>query len=206
MRATTGYVGLGKATHLIVDGKPACGVKGGAVTPSHSTTFRVTCKRCANHLATSVAEAFELANAMDKEWNRAWALAEIARLTAANGTPTARQRRAARRAQARKLRAMAAQTRSVARAARVKRNGTPAAARTLLVAAGLPDEVAQRYAPAFSRGVETITPATSKRVRTGAHRSKRVAVKLFTPAEFADRLAAYRPKNPAHAELFALAG
>lgn len=206
MRATIGYVGLGKATHLIVDNAPACGVKGGAITPSYSTTFRVTCKRCQKHLGALVTQAEEEAHALDARMETE-AQRETDAAAHVHGLTMSRtQRRAARRAQARKLRASAAELRAVARAARVKRNGTPAAARTLLVAAGLPDDIAQRYAPAFSRGVDTVTPATSKRVRTGAHRSKRVAVKLFTAAEFADRLATYRPKNPAHAQLFALAG
>lgn len=205
MRATIAYVGLGKATHLFINGAPACGVKGGVPTPSHSTTFRVTCKRCQKHLVTLVNQAEEEAHALDARM-KAEAQRETDAAAHVHGLTMSRtQRRAARRAQARQLRATAAQTRAVARAARVKRNGTPAAARTLLVAAGLPDDIAQRYAPAFSRGVQTSVPATTKRVRIGAHRSKRVAVKLFTAAEFAERLAAYRPKNPVHAQLFTLA-
>jgi hypothetical protein len=205
MRATLAYVGHGKTIHLIVDGTPACGVKGGSLTPAEGALSRVSCKRCVPAQLRLVAEAFELATEMDKEWNRAWALAEITRLTAGKGAPTARQRRAIRRDQARRLRATAAQTRAVARAARVKRNGTPATARTLLVAAGLPDDIAKRYAGAFSKGVEATLPKVSKRIPTG-RRSKRVQVAVYTHAEFADRLATYRPKNAEHAALFALAG
>jgi hypothetical protein len=206
MRATTGYVGLGKATHLIVDDTAVCGVKGGAITPSWSERFRVTCKRCLRHLAAEVTLA-EGSAYIENARREMEAERETAAAAHVHGlTMSATQRRAARRAQARKLRATSAQTRAVARAARVKRNGTPAPARTLLVAAGLPDELAKRYASAFSKGVATWNPETSKRVRTGAHRSKRVAVKVFTPAEFADRLATYAPKNPEHAAAFALAG
>lgn len=207
MRAIIGYIGRGKTVHIIsAIGAAVCGVKGGSATPVDGPHSKVTCKRCNKTLASMIelAEENAYAEAARREL-------ETERETAAAAhvhglTMSATRRRAARRAQARKLRATAAQTRSVARARRAKRNGTPAPARTLLVAAGLSDELAQRYASAFSRGVATANPATSKRVRTGAHRSKRVAVKVFTPAEFAGRLATYAPKNPAHAAAFALAG
>lgn len=205
MRATTGYVGLGKATHLIVDGHAACGTKGGAITPSWSERFRVTCKRCIRHLVAEVMLAEESAHAEDARRELEIQLDTDAAAHVHGLTMSARQRRAARRAQARKLRATAAQTRAVARAARVKRNGTPATARTLLVAAGLPDDIAKRYAGAFSKGVEAALPKVSKRIPTG-RRSKRVQVAVYTHAEFAARLAVYRPKNADHAALFALAG
>jgi hypothetical protein len=207
MRAIIGYIGRGKTVHILsAVGTAVCGVKGETAAPVDGPYSKVTCKRCSKTLVSMIVLAEEEAYALDARME-----AEAQRETEAAAhvhglTMSARQRRAVRRSQAAQLRAQIAQTRSVARARRAKRNGTPAPARTLLVAAGLPDDLAKRYAPAFSRGVETANPATSKRVRTGAHRSKRVAVKVFTAAEFADRLAAYRPKNPAHAQLFALAG
>lgn len=205
MRATIAYVGLGKALHLFAGNSPVCGVQGGAATPFHGTTFRVTCKRCAKTLANMVELAHIQALSLHREFVAStWdPFGEDATESAA---PTSRrQRRAARRAQARQLRATAAQARAVARAARVKRNGTPATARTLLVAAGLPDDIAKRYAGAFSKGVEAMLPKVSKRIPTG-RRSKRVQVAVYTHAEFAARLATYRPKNAEHAALFALAG
>lgn len=206
MRATLASIGFAKTTHLIVDGKPACGAHGGSLTPHDGPYSSVTCKRCLPAQARQIVAAEDAAYAEDARRELEVQLDTDAAAHVHGLTMSATQRRAARRAQARKLRVTAAQTRSVARAARVKRNGTPAPARTLLVAAGLSDELAQRYAGAFSRGVATANPATSKRVRTGAHRSKRVAVKVFTQAEFADRLAIYAPKNPEHAAAFALAG
>lgn len=205
MRATTGYVGLGKATHLIVDGETVCGTKGGAITPSWSERFRVTCKRCIRHLVAEVMLSEESAHAEDARRELEIQLDTAAAAHVHGLTMSATQRRAARRAQARKLRTTAAQTRALARAVRVKRNGTPATARTLLVAAGLPDDIAKRYAGAFSKGVEATLPKVSKRIPTG-RRSKRVQVAVYTHAEFADRLAVYRPKNAEHAALFALAG
>jgi hypothetical protein len=206
MRANIGSIGFGKTTHLLsVMDTAVCGVKGGSATPKDGPYSRVTCKRCLKTLASMIKLAEENAYAEDARREL-----ETERETAAAAhvhglTMSTNQRRAARRAQAAKLRATTAQTRAAARARRVKRNGTPAPARTLLVAAGLPDALAERYAGAFSRGVETANPSTTKRIRTGAHRSKRVAVKLFTATEFADRLATYRPKNPIHANAFALA-
>lgn len=206
MRAIIGYIGHGKTVHILsAIGTAVCGVKGGTASPVDGPYSKVTCKRCSKTLISMIELAEENAYAEDARREL-----ETERETAAAAhvhglTMTATQRRAARRAQAAKLRATTAQTRAAARARRVKRNGTPAPARTLLVAAGVPDALAERYAGAFSRGVQTANPSTTKRIRTGAHRSKRVAVKLFTPAEFADRLATYRPKDPIHADAFALA-
>lgn len=105
--------------------------------------------------------------------------------------PTTRQRKAARRAGRAKLRRTAPETRAAGRARRVRRGTARATAKTLLVAAGVPQDVAQRYAPAFSRGVQA--PTVRERIRTGAHRSKRVDVKRYSWAQFAERLEAYRP-------------
>lgn len=105
--------------------------------------------------------------------------------------PSARQRRAERRALRASLRKAAPQMRAVARARRAKRGAARATAKTLLVAAGVPQDIAERYAPAFSRGVQAETAPA--RVRTGAHRSKRVDVKRYTWQQFRAQLRVYRP-------------
>lgn len=107
--------------------------------------------------------------------------------------PSARQRRAERRALRASLRKAAPQMRAVARARRAKRGAARATAKTLLVAAGVPQDIAERYAPAFSRGVQAPTVAT--RHPLPGHRSKRVEVKRYTWCQFTDRLATYRPAN-----------
>lgn len=206
MRATLASIGFAKTTHLIVEGKPACGARGGSLTPHEGALSRVSCKRCLKREARQIMAAEDAAYAEDARRELEVQLDTDAAAHVHGLTMSATQRRAARRAQARKLRATTAQTRSVARAARVKRNGTPAPARTLLVAAGLSDDIAKRYAGAFTKGAaEPVLPKIRKRIATGA-RSKVVQVAVYTHAEFAERLATYRPKNPAHAQLFALAG
>lgn len=105
--------------------------------------------------------------------------------------PTAKQRRAARRALRASVRKATPQTRAAARARRAKRGVARATAKTLLVAAGVPQDIAERYAPAFSRGAQADTAPT--RIRTGAHRSKRVDVKRYTWQQFRAQLKVYRP-------------
>ena len=110
-------------------------------------------------------------------------------------------RRAARREQQATLREQAPKMRAVAQLRRARRNGVPQTARTLLVAAGVPDGIARRYAPAFSRTVEP-TAVRSERIRTCTGRSRRVDVKLFSVDRFNQRAATYRPRNAADAVLF----
>lgn len=116
-----------------------------------------------------------------------------------------RQRRCARRQARATLRAQAPVTRAAARARRGAREGLPQTARTLLVAAGVPDGTAGRYAAAFSRGV----PADATRcMRVPMGRSgvtERQKVKLYGPDTFAARLSTYRPRNAEHAAAFAAA-
>lgn len=100
--------------------------------------------------------------------------------------PSRKQRRAARRAQQAKLRRTAPQARAAAQARRVRRGAARGGAKTLLVAAGVPQDVAQRYASSFSRGVQA--PTASLRIRTGAHRSERVNVKRYTWPLFVEAL------------------
>lgn len=107
--------------------------------------------------------------------------------------PSAKQRRAARRVLRAALRKQAAQGRAAARARRAKRGAARATAKTLLVAAGVPQDVAERYAPAFSRGVQA--PTVAVRMPLCGHRSKRVEVKRYTWEQFQGRLKSYRPAN-----------
>ena len=79
--------------------------------------------------------------------------------------------------------------------------GTPQTARTHLVAAGINDQTAKRYAGAFSRGTTPTTTADTV-VKLKGRKTKRVTVKLYDRATFAARLTAYRPKNLTAARLF----
>lgn len=100
------------------------------------------------------------------------------------------------------LRQRRAQTRAARKAQRAVATGTPQPARTQLVAAGLDDTTAKRYAGAFSRGV--IADGTREtRIKLKGRVRKAVAVKLYSPQTFAARLAAYRPRDKAAAALFA---
>jgi hypothetical protein len=101
-------------------------------------------------------------------------------------TLSRRQRKTARRAQRAKLRRTAPQTRAAGSARRVRRGAARATVTTLLMATGVPQDVARRYAPAFSRGVQA--PTASTRIRIGEHRSKRVEVKRYDWALFVETL------------------
>lgn len=108
-----------------------------------------------------------------------------------------KNRAAARTARA-NLRNLVRANRAAARARRQVATGTPQTARTHLVAAGLSDADAKRYAGAFSRSViatDTVraTMRNPKGKRRGS-RKMRVAVKVYDVATFRARLAAYRPK------------
>jgi hypothetical protein len=111
-------------------------------------------------------------------------------MIAANRTrrATIRQRRAA--------------TRRTCRAHRALATGTPQPARTHLVAAGLDDHTAKRFAGAFSRGI-TADGTRETRIKLKARVRKTVQVKLFSARTFAARLATYRPRDKAAAALFA---
>lgn len=104
----------------------------------------------------------------------------------------------------RTLRQRAAATRAARRAVKAVATGTPQPARTQLVAAGLDDHTAKRFAGAFSRGV--IADGTRETsVKLKGRVRKTVAVKLYAPATFAARLSVYRPKDLTAAALFARA-
>lgn len=108
--------------------------------------------------------------------------------------------RAARRTIAARTRTQRAQAR-----ARRRLNTSPVqSAKTHLLAAGLDLPTADRFAGAFSRGVQpTATDTTT--VKLKGRRTKRVPLKLYAPAVFAARLAVYRPKDKAAAAKFAAA-
>lgn len=112
-----------------------------------------------------------------------------------------RERRATRRTLAARLRARTAAHRAAQRARRAVATGTPQPARIQLVAAGLDDATAKRFAGAFSRGViadgaRTTTVKLKGRVR------KAVQVKLYAARTFTARLATYRPKDAVAAARF----
>lgn len=99
------------------------------------------------------------------------------------------------------LRTRSAHTHAAARAHRAVATGLPQTARTHLVAAGLDDQTAKRYAGAFSRGT-TPTATTETVVKLRGRRTKTVPTKLYDTATFTARLAVYRPKDLTAAGLF----
>lgn len=92
------------------------------------------------------------------------------------------------------LRQRSAETRAARRATKAVATGTPQPARTQLVAAGLDDTTAKRFAGAFSRGV-IADDTRETTVKLKGRVRKTVAVKLYAPTTFAARLAVYRPKD-----------
>lgn len=115
--------------------------------------------------------------------------------------PTRREHRATRRALRATLRRRTAGTRATQRALRAVATGQPQPVRTRLVAAGLDDATAKRFAPAFSRGLiaDGARPTT---VKLKGRARKAVQVKLYAARTFAARLATYRPKDRVFAARF----
>lgn len=112
-----------------------------------------------------------------------------------------REHRATRRALRATLRRRTAATRATRRAVRAVATGTPQPVRTRLVAAGLDDATAKRFAGAFSRGV-TADATSETTVKLKGRVRKTVAVKLYAARTFANRLATYRPKDVVSAARF----
>ncbi len=112
-----------------------------------------------------------------------------------------REHRATRRTLRATLRRRAVETRTTRRAARAVATGTPQTVRTRLVAAGLDDATAKRFAGAFSRGL-TADDTRQTTVKLKGRVRKAVQVKLYAAATFAARLAAYRPKDTTAAARF----
>lgn len=108
---------------------------------------------------------------------------------------------AANRTRRATLKTRTQQTRAAARARRAIATGQPQPARTQLVAAGVDDATAKRFAGAFSRGV--IADGTREAtVKLKGRTRKTVAIKLYSAATFAARLAVYRPKDRTAAARF----
>jgi hypothetical protein len=104
----------------------------------------------------------------------------------------------------RALRTRTREQRTTRRALKAIATGTPQAARTHLIAAGIDDATAKRYAGAFSRGMQAdATGETS--IKLKGRTRKTITVKLYAATTFAARLTVYRPKNLTHAALFDLA-
>jgi hypothetical protein len=114
---------------------------------------------------------------------------------------TRREHRATRRTLRATLRRRTAQTRATQRAVRAVATGAPQPVRTRLVAAGLDDATAKRFAGAFSRGL-IADDVRETRIKLKARVRKTVQVKLYAAATFAARLATYRPKDALAAARF----
>ncbi|MCI3279193.1 hypothetical protein [Streptomyces cylindrosporus] len=92
------------------------------------------------------------------------------------------------------IRTRSAQTRAAHRAHRQVATGLPQTARTHLVAAGLDDTTAKRYAGAFSRGVQADATVQAP-VKLKGRTRKLVPAKPYDVSTFAARLSVYRPKD-----------
>ena len=101
----------------------------------------------------------------------------------------------------RALRQRIREQRATRHAIKAVATSTPQTARTHLVAAGLDDATAKRFAPAFSRNV---TPTTTGKatIKLRGRRTRTVDVKLYDQATFTARLITYRPTNPLAAARF----
>lgn len=100
------------------------------------------------------------------------------------------------------LRQRATANRTTRRAHRLTNTNQPQTARTHLIAAGLDDTTAKRYAPAFSRGTTPDATRTTK-IKLKGRTRKTVQTKLYTHTTFTARLATYRPRDKHAAALFA---
>lgn len=116
---------------------------------------------------------------------------------------TRREHRTNRRALRATLRRRTAETRATQRAVRAVATGTPQPVRTRLVAAGLDDATAKRFAGAFSRGL-VADDVRETEIKLKGRVRKTVAVKLYAARTFAARLATYRPKDSVFAARFEL--
>lgn len=101
----------------------------------------------------------------------------------------------------RALRNRIREQRTTRRAIKAVATGISQTARTHLVAAGITDATAKRYAGAFSRGVQADITITAK-LKLKKRTRKTVPVKLYAATTFAARLAVYRPKDLTAARQF----
>jgi hypothetical protein len=102
--------------------------------------------------------------------------------------------KASSRQQRHTLRTRTAQTRATRRAHQAVATGTPQSARTHLLAAGIDQATAKRFAGAFSRGV-TADATTDTVIKLKGRTRKTVPAKLYSANTFAARLSVYRPKD-----------
>jgi hypothetical protein len=113
----------------------------------------------------------------------------------------------AERTRLRKLRRLQERAdRHVNRAHRLTRSGRPQPARVWLLEVGVSESTAQRFAPAFSRGVAATEVGTTE-IKTHNHsqHTKTVPVKRYDRTTFLARLREYRPKDLVAAREFARA-
>ncbi|MGV9891645.1 hypothetical protein [Streptomyces sp. NPDC003395] len=104
-------------------------------------------------------------------------------------------------AKQRALRTRIREQRTTRRALKALNTGQPQTARTHLVAAGINDTTAKRYAGAFSRGMHADATGTAT-IKLKGRTRKQITVKLYAVHTFAARLAVYRPKDLTAARLF----
>lgn len=104
-------------------------------------------------------------------------------------------------AKQRALRNRTRQQRAQRRALKAVATNTPQTARTHLVAVGLDDATAKRYAGAFSRGM-TADATGQANLKLKGRTRKQVTVKLYAATTFAARLSVYRPKDLTAARQF----
>jgi len=104
-------------------------------------------------------------------------------------------------AKQRALRNRIREQRTTRRARKAITTGLPQTARTHLVAAGINDQTAKRYAGAFSRGMNA-DAVTETAIKLKKRTRKTVTVKLYAADTFAARLAVYRPRDLTAAALF----
>lgn len=102
------------------------------------------------------------------------------------------------------VKARSIETRATRRAVKAVATGAPQPAKTHLIASGIDAGTAKRFAGAFSTKV-TPTAVSETVIKLKGRRTKLVPVKLYDQDTFTARLAVYRPKNTAAAELFARA-
>ena len=112
----------------------------------------------------------------------------------------ARKARATLRTMRREVSATHAKTRAVRRAHKAVNTGL-ATAKNHMIVAGIPVDMAERFAGAFSRGM-VAQGQTTVSVRRGGRCVLRRKAKLYSPETAAARMATYRPKDKAAAAVF----
>lgn len=95
-------------------------------------------------------------------------------------------------------------TRTARRAVKAVATGAPQPAKTHMIAAGIDEATAKRFAGSFSTKV-TPTATGETVIKLKGRRTKLVPVKLYDRAAFAARLSVYRPKDLTAAGIFARA-